>query len=449
MFRTRKRKPNENELLRTVLAVALIVGLSSACDDTKQPKMSVHSNVLVIVIDSLRPDHVGQYGYGRNTTPAIDQLAREGARFENAFAPTSASLAALTTLLTSLPPEQHGLVSPDKGLHPAVLTAPEVFAARGFATAGFVPGPGLDKGRGLSQGFETYVEQPVDVKTGRSDLQLEALRTRASEWLASWHEERTEEPFLLFVQLPRVDFERVPPAPFAGMFLDGNAEATPLERAIARYDEGIRLADDAVGKLVAQIDAMGVREKTLVVVTSNHGYEFMERGTIGSATSLHDESIHIPMIVRFPTRVDAGKVVSEPARLMDVGSTLMMFARVRRPLEFGFSHEAYGIAMRDLTELIVGEPQGRPVLVTGDLPGKSQSLQLGSYKLIRNLARGGTEPGSSSHQLFNVEEDPLEQEDLSDVDPKRTAVLSKKLSAWREICAARPGFAGPYPVANP
>lgn len=449
MFRTRKRNPNENGLLRTVLAVALVVGLGSACDDSKQPKTSVYSNVLVIVIDSLRSDHVGNYGYARNTTPAMDQLAREGARFENAFAPTSASLPALTTLLTSLPPEQHGLVSPDKGLGSAAVTAPEVFAESGFATAGFVPGPGLDKGRGLSQGFETYVEQPVDVKTGRSDLQLEALRTRASDWLAAWHEERPEEPFFLFVQLPRVDFERVPPAPFAGTFLDGDAEATPLERAIARYDEGIRLADDAVGKLVAQIDTMGIREKTLVVVTSNHGHEFMERGRIGSATSLHDESIHIPMIVRFPTRVDAGKVVTEPARLMDVGSTLMMFARVRRPLEFGFNHEAYGIAMRDLTELLVGEPRGRPVLIAGELPGKSQSLQLGSYKLIRKLAQGSTTPDPSSYQLFNVEEDPREQEDLSNVDADRTAVLSEKLSAWREICAARPGFAGPYPVANP
>ncbi len=122
---------------------------------------------------------------------------------------------------------------------------------------------------------------------------------------------------------------------------------------------------------------------------------------------------------------------------MDIGATIMMLGRVRRPEAFGFRHAAYGFAMRDLTELLLGTPSDKHVVVSGDLYGKSQSLRLASHKLIRHLADNGDE----RYELFDLDIDPGEGSDISASEERRTAVYVQKLEAWRQICAKRPRFA--------
>jgi arylsulfatase A-like enzyme len=430
--------------IRTLIAIPIAVigfGCSDTGDERRPPP---YSNVLLVAIDSLRADHLQSYGYPRETSPFLDRLAREGARFEHAVAPSSRSLPSLVTLLTALPPEQHGVVRADLALDDSALTLAEVLADRGFATAAFVTGPELAATRGLAQGFATYVEDRSEKNAPASTGGLAQPAAGPNDWLNEWDQTGRRAPFFLFVHLPLTRGDEVSPTPTEGMRGPEDAEAMEIERAISRYDDAIRRADRELGQIVQLLDSLELRQETLVIVTSNHGEEFLERGNLGHGRTLYGESVRVPLIVRFPARLDAGKVIPEPARLMDIGPTVMMLARVRRPLEFGFLHDAYGFSMRDLTELLLGEPSGRNVVLPGDLAEKFQSLRLGSYKLIRNLALDETR----RYEFFNLDLDPGESNDIFESERKRAGYMNKQLEAWRKICADRQHYARPHQPAG-
>lgn len=430
-----------NQILIAILLAAVGFGCSDAKDERRA---SPHPNVLLVVIDSLRADHLGSYGYARDTSPSLDRLAREGARFETAVAPTSWSLPSLVTLFTALPPEQHGVVHPDLALGDEALTLAEVLNERGFATAAFVTGHDFERSRGLAQGFDTYIEREFEAEAPASANGSSQPVAEVDSWLIRWDEAGRKRPFFVFVHLPLPQNGEALRAPFDGMFRLEGPEALEIEQVIARYDAGIRHADHQFGQIVQRLNALDLRRETLVVVTSNHGEEFLERGNLGHGETLHGESVRIPLIVRFPSRLDAGRVIPQPARLMDIGATILMLARVRRPVEFGFSHITYGFSMRDLTELLLGEPIGKHVVLGGDLAGKSQSLRLRSYKLIRHLAPDGAD----RYEFFNLELDPNETNDLSELESKRVGFYATKLEAWRKICAERPQYARPHRSAG-
>ncbi|MCP4038522.1 MAG: hypothetical protein GY733_16395 [bacterium] len=128
------------------------------------------------------------------------------------------------------------------------------------------------------------------------------------------------------------------------------------------------------------------------------------------------------------------------ARTMDLGPTIMMLARVRRPDAFGFGHPARGIEMRDLTEVLVGVPPDLPFITASHGADGSRSLRQGPYKLIRKAGSAQGDP----YDLFNFELDPEERNDLFEAEPRRTAVYVKKLSGWLGIFTDRPRYAIPY-----
>ncbi|MCH7867199.1 MAG: sulfatase [Myxococcales bacterium] len=406
-----------------VLPAVLSVVFAIACDRAIEPtRPSPPTHVLLVVIDSLRADHLKSYGYARDTSPSLDRLAREGARFETALAPTSWALPSLVTLLTALPPEQHGVIRADLALSDDALTLTEVLKKNGFATAAIVAGANSDPDRGLSQGFDRYTY----VAGGEVGSEVVA-------WMTEWDRGGRVDPFFLFVKIPLIANDEVLPASFAAMFRPNHLEVADVERALDLYDREIRFADSQLDLMLQKLEGLELAHETVVIVTSSHGEEFLERGNTGHGNTLHGESVRVPLIVRFPRLVDAGKIIVQPARLMDIGSTIMMLARIREPDEFGFHHDTIGIATRDLTEFLVGEWNGKDVLVCGDLAGKSQSIRLGSYKLIHR--------GEDEIQLFNLELDPDEKHDLSKTESQRARVYLNKLERWREICAERPQYA--------
>jgi arylsulfatase A-like enzyme len=420
--------------------------LAIACDSSeKETRPSPHPNVLLFVVDSLRADHRHGYGYAGQTSPAFDRLAREGARFESALAPTSLGLSSLVTLLTSLPPELHRVNRNDLGLSDEALTLPEVLREAGFATAAVVAGLGLEPDRGLAQGFDAYhhVSGPE-------------IDRAAESWLTQWDRAGRVDPFFLLVHTPlspRED-ERVAKSSEATDSKDLlSQEMSKAEGALARYDRAIRRADAQLDRILKKLDALEITNETLIVATSSHGEEFLERGHLGHGKSLHGESVRVPLLVRFPRLIDAGKIVVRPARLMDIGSTILMLSRTRLPAEFGFQHDSVGYAIRDLTEFLVGEWNGKESVIGADLPGISQSLRQGSYKLIRLSNGRSNGDGSDRDEIkdgdtfmfFNIEHDPEEQHDLSDSESRRAAVYLEKLRDWRNACVDPRRFARPYP----
>jgi len=366
-----------------LLLAACVLGAACAPDAPRRP------NVVLISIDTLRADRLSCYGHTRETSPHLDRLASEGALFEFVVAPTSWTLPSHMTMLTGLPISCHGACDERlwwrKDAAGAPLEPPlrgysvaEALQGAGYRTGGFFTFEFLERQFGFGQGFETWercghtfeshpeVRAEVAALRQAGDLAgLDALKARHPELFearrrtsgevvdhaAAWLEQRAAasyEPFFLFVHLFDVHDPYTPPPGFdlwsdpayAGP-VDGTIDnsrngvvghlpsAADRERMLALYDGGVRYVDSEVGRLLARLDALGLDEDTLVIVTSDHGEEFWEHGDQTHHRQLYVESLHVPLIVRWPGRVRAGQRVPALAGLMDVAPTIAAAASVR------------------------------------------------------------------------------------------------------------------------
>ncbi len=328
-------------MARVLLAVWLLV-LPLGCTraNTAPPK----PNVLLISIDSLRADHLGAYGYERATSPEMDRLAREGATFLNAQAPSPWTLPSHATLLTGQPPEIHGAYRHDLALNDRAVTLAESIRDLGYRTAGFVSGPFLRSMYGFDQGFDVYDEStvgtPDTVRRAATSPNIERL---ATEWIGRSLRKHPDTPFFVFLHMWDPHHDHLPPPRLRAEFdpgYDGPAAEVhvesdrvwagmprrDLEHVISMYDAEIRFTDEHIGRIIDFLRTHGVLDDTIVVVTSDHGEEFFEHGDKTHAKSLFEEVLRIPLIVRYPRSVSAGTKITQQVRLMDVPRTVLGLA---------------------------------------------------------------------------------------------------------------------------
>lgn len=313
-------------------------------------------NVILISIDSLRPDHLGCYGYARKTSPHIDRLAREGALFENAVSSTSWTLPAHACMFTSLADSVHGCTDTDRRLNDEHYTLAERLRDTGYATAGFFSGPYLLPLFGLDQGFETYVDcttyqQAVEQSEDLNDQAAREARQRAMDGditspkvvqeVTGWLQANTRRPFFMFVHLFDVHFDYNPPAPYDTMFdpdytgrITGerffwNPQVNPkmpkrdLEHLIALYDGEIAWTDDHVGRILAELEQRELLDASIIILTSDHGTAFFEHGLKAHRNSLFDELVRIPLIIRYPARIAAGQRHKPQVGMIDLLPTVL------------------------------------------------------------------------------------------------------------------------------
>lgn len=317
-------------------------------------------NVLLISIDMLRSDHVHAYGAKNETTPNLDQLAREGVLFENAFSTTSWTLPAHASLFTSVPGMVHGCTDVDRRLDETLPTLAEKLHSAGYATAGFFSGPFLHPAFGLGRGFDHYEDctsyreeldgKPVSnwadsretMKESHEDITSPTVLAAVREWMSN----RPDQPFFLFVHWWDAHYDFIPPPPYDTMFdpnytgkIDGRGffqnqdirvgmEPRDLAHLKALYDGEIAWTDHHIGLLLDDLRRSGQLNNTLVVVVSDHGTEFFEHGRRGHRLTLFDESLHIPLIMRYPPAFQAGMRRGPQVRIVDVAPTILDIAGV-------------------------------------------------------------------------------------------------------------------------
>ncbi len=307
-------------------------------------------NVLLISLDSLRADHVGCYGYQRDTSPSIDKLASEGVRFANAVATSSWTLPTHLTMVTSRYQTAHGVVHDTNVLSSATPTLAEILKANGYTTAGFVSAPYVAGHYGHARGMDSFVDLSAAYehrREARSAVVAPEITKKAVEWL----EDNRDERFFLFLHYFDIHYDYVPPAPFDRLFdpdysgsIDGtdfierddvNPDMDPRDLAhiLALYDGEIRFTDSHVGMVLRKLEELGLDGNTLVVLVADHGEEFFEHGNKGHHRSLYREVLDIPFIVRFPERRYAGRVVDEQASLVDIMPTILDVTGVEGPTD--------------------------------------------------------------------------------------------------------------------
>lgn len=415
---------------------ALALAAPAGCE---RAKARSRPNVLLISIDTLRADHVGCYGYPRDTTPNLDAVARQGTRFAQHISNTSWTLPSHLSLLTGLPETVHGVESDARALDPARETLAEVLSRHGYRTAGFFSGPYLSPAYGFAQGFERYesvmgLSLPADVPDDwnelapedrvqaavtRSNLERtgEELLSRATAFLG----EERDDPFFLFLHFFDCHWDYVPPEPYWRRYdpdYDGDLDPTrifanprmrpgmpeeDLEHVIARYDGEIRYTDEIVGRVLSELERLGLADDTLLVITADHGEEFFDHGRFGHRFALFDESLRVPLVVRFPGRVPEGLVVEEQTSVADVMPTILELCGVPRPAE---------VRGMSLVSLLRGDPEPallcRPVTGrlarAGEESASQRFARTNDWKLI--AARAGE---AEVLYYFDLRADPHEQ----------------------------------------
>lgn len=325
------------------------------------PAAAGSQNVLIIVIDTLRADHLSSHGYARPTSPNIDRVAREGVLFENAFATSSWTPPSHASMLTGRYPGEHGLEwdNPRALFDSPYPTLSEALLTRGYRTGAFSANQTwftrpMGFGRGFIQ-FEDFfhsigdmafrtlfgraIEQVILRRLGYEDAPSRKRASDINRSVLRWIERDREKPFFAFLNYIDCHDPYLPPQPYRSKFSKlehpggmlnwrlgrHHPQMTPeqLQGEIDAYDGAIAYVDDYVGQLLAEIQKRGLAENTLVVITSDHGESFGEHDLFLHANALYRELIQVPLIIWQPGQVPAGVRFAQPVTNAALPATVM------------------------------------------------------------------------------------------------------------------------------
>ena len=427
-----------------VAAVAAVAGCPGPRRDDARKAAAVRPeaagnrlNVLLVTIDTLRADHLGAYGYRRPTSPRMDALARRGVAFEQAYTYWPKTRGSFVGIMTGRLASQTGYGKS----HPLLLdfnpTLASVLKGVGYETVATVDNPNVASSLGYSRGFDRYRETWEEGPLGTEMDRTRAITADGVRFLA---EAKPERAFFLWLHYVNPHSPYEPPAPWDTAFVDAEASRGPKLRPVdgfhggapkqwavpgkalgwyvAQYDGEIAAVDAEVGRLVDALDASAVRDRTLVVITSDHGESLGEHDYyFDHGENLFDPSMRIPLIVAGPG-VKAGARSDVLATTLDLVPTILDAVKVSYPPE---------LAGESLLPATRGERRpARP-----RLQGQNDRNLLGAWDGRFKIVATPSEPGAR-YALYDRERDPGETRDESRVQPERVREERRELELFRE-----------------
>ena len=298
-------------------------------------------NVLVFLVDTLRADHLGCYGYGRDTSPALDAFASEATLFENALAQAPWTRPSVASLFTGMTPVAHGVNGSDSSLPEEALTLAELFDSAGYDTLGIVTNPNVAEQLGFDQGFADF----------RLTEERNSSAHHVVDLFSQWLEGRSAatQPFFAYLHTGEPHGPYTPPAHLRDHFgpvgsevvgRAGNlellasgeleADAAHIEDLQRLYDAEILWSDESFGRLVEELRGRRLLEDTVVVFLSDHGEAFSEHGSWQHGKVLYREVIGVPLVIRGPG-FEAGRRVADLVQHVDLYPTLVALAGLEPP----------------------------------------------------------------------------------------------------------------------
>lgn len=417
-------------------------------------------NVVIVLIDTLRADHLGVYGHLHHTSPNIDRLAREAVVFDDCSAPAPWTPPSTASLLTGTYLCEHGLIYEGLRVHPLVRTLAERLREAGWRTASYYTNPFAGPATGLDRGYEV----------------CQHVRQADGDTIAGWLDQLAGQPFHLYIHntephnvwearkddvhrfgtppprskrkirravarfrtLSRLDFEKGRPP--------GTTDTTERQTAALQrldqlkdafemlYDARVFEADRRVGSIIDALRQRNVWDKTLFILVADHGEEMGEHGGWLHDHSVYQEVLHVPLIVRFPHGRGGGTRIETPVTLVDVVPTVLA--------EVGIPLGGRALAGRPLQPLLEGDTSGfDQARIVGMRRNRKKYYE--PWKLARGddqvVIRQGALKGIwnvelDTFELYRLDEDPAEQHDLSSGEPQRVANWMAMARAWLEQC---------------
>lgn len=443
-------------------------GRSALVADTTAPPQGV----IIVLADTLRADHLQHYGYGRETSPFLAQMAAEGASFTDTIAQGSWTKVSVPSILTSLYASTHGLVDMPDRLPASVTTLTEVYREAGYATFHTSSVPFSGKLTNLQQGVDVLHEY-----MSLSDVERESKSARTfTDRLLPWIERHQDVPFFVFLHIfdPHSPFQ--PYAPYETMWAapEDRGRHMELTEAVKEhmdepdtalffpprrsqleaagvdpdeytttqrdwYDGSIRAMDAEIERLVERLRELDLDQRTLIAFVADHGEEFLEHGRAFHGQSTYGELINVPMALWWPGAIPATEVAAT-VQAIDLFPTLLELSRLPIP------EQVQGQSLLPL--LAAQDPetlgwQARPAFSERAIepsnkdpePDDRNSYAIidGGWKLIHNVTR---EEGWPEYELFDHVDDPLNLHNVAGDNPEVVQRLAQKLDEWLEMALA-------------
>ena len=422
------------------MAIA-VVGLLSFSAVHRAGQKPAGPNVILISLDTLRRDHLGCYGYERETSPRIDQFADQSVLFENAVTQAGSTLSSHKAIMTSMYPPLLK-VPGDQRLNLRREALAEMILDRGYSTAAFANGLGwVTPLFRFNQGFETYV-----VPSRRIVPKL-ASAEEITGLALGWLKEHNRHPFLLFLHYGDIHsgFRTKPydaPKPYGSMFLPAGSERfdrsgeqikgsdylsainwgrydpspEEIEYLEALYDGGIRYTDYHLGRLFDGLQSMGILDNTLVVIFADHGEEFREHGRMLHGW-VYCEVARVPLLIRFPRGQWAGTRVSQLVQLVDIAPTVLADLGIKP------GREMSGV---NLADVIGGGPSAGVAYTEGE---DAYAIRTDRWMYSLDIEDGHRE-------MYEIGVDPLERVDIKGQFPQDERSVEERLLGWINVVEA-------------
>jgi len=418
-----------------------------------EPARSCKPNVVLLIVDTLRADRLGCYGYDKPTSPNIDAVASEGVLFENTYVQWASSLPSHASIMTSTYPHVHGAFPNGKILNPNLPTLAKILKEHGYTNGAFVTNSLVGIHYNFQFGFDTFIDQAdFDYRNTTMAAWVHSLNLFRvfdhltnndlfTELALSWLRKNQSKPFFLWMQwlYPHAPYK--PPAKFLEPFAKpyhGIANGTmpqielinkkklvlsPEDEAhySALYDGEVLISDYQIGRILEELRTLSLLDNSIVIVTADHGENLNEHGMEYGHYGVYDSSVRIPLIFSKPPLLPPGKRVSEVVQSIDIAPTLLDLLSIPRPEEF------QGRSMRPLIfeDHPKWESVAHSVMFREDV--NFLSSRNGEWKI--NLK---VRDDQNIYELYHIPSDPQELNNRVESEPAIADSLKHLLAAWIE-----------------
>jgi arylsulfatase A-like enzyme len=412
-----------------VLLAASVFGVG--CDS----RSTENASVVLIVIDTLRPDHLSQYGYRLDTSPALADFASHATRFTNAYAPAPWTLPSMASLMTGVAPLRHRALELGDSLNLELSTIAEKLQQRGYRTAGFSANLQISAVAHFNQGFDHFVDHSGKVLKYPD---ISQLMRGADQWFKG---AEVPGPFFLYLhpmnchgpyRVPeRFNAELLGREPRVGFHYWGDVMTQVLKKKSIKgrrkvdanlltsltelYDTSIRYSTDRIGDLFGYLKARDLYEESLIIITSDHGEELFDHDGFSHGYTLYEEVLGVPLFVKLPGQ-KTSRVVDTTVSLLDLYPTILEVTGVEAALDLDGRSLFSLMSGKSLRKDGFGEPRDLFFHLGWRSRGSAMAIKRGKYKFI---AVGDSYDGLvNAELLFDLESDPEEVRDLSAANPK-------------------------------
>lgn len=402
-----------------------------ACGTERTPTAptAARPDIFLFLVDTLRQDHLGSYGYSRDTTPRIDEFCRDAVLFENAYSTSSWTKPASASLLTGLSPLTHGMRDRRHRFAPDTPVVGEWLRSEGYHTAAFITNPAVSAYWGFDRGFDEFHD--LAEEEGEEDW-MDAGADKVLDRILPHLAAQPLRPLLYYIHAIDPHGPCDPDLEEARRFLDRpepavspselGPQTSPAEllNLQGMYDTEIYFSDRHFGRLLDALRERGTYDESLIVFVSDHGEEHLDHGQGGHAKTLFEEVLRVPLIVKLPGNRLAGKRVQTPCTLLDVLPTLYAVLGTPPPdhLEGTSLLSLDAARSRPLFFDLLLSERGK-----GKEPRQARAVLKDSMKYIEQIS---PDPG---HYLFDLAADPEEQVNRAAQDLARAAELRALLAA--------------------